>query len=234
MSSQIQGGLFFDALDTLFQLTPPHVIFSRAMSRLGHEISPEFAGRLLERANRWWVDPTRQPARTADEELVERRTYVEMVMQDYGRSQDDTLARHLVENTYWARWVRPFEDVRPALEGLYGKIQLALLSNGGPSIFDAVRFAGVASFFEQMSAGLELGVQKPAPSAYTRAAKRLGVLPEQSWMVDDTPENVAGAAAVGMHGVLLDRQGKHTDWQGHRVASLPELSDLISAGPYGI
>lgn len=229
MSDEPAVAVFFDALDTLFRLTPPHVIVSHVMSRLGHELDEAATMKVIERANRWWMDPTRQLGRTVSEDLAERRHYVRMVLEDFGRPDDTRLAAQLLEDGYWAHWVRPYIDARPVLVVLSRNVRLALLSNGGPSIFDAVRHTGLADFFEQMSAGLEVGVQKPEPEAYLSAMERLHVTPELSWLVDDTPENVEGAEACGMRGVLLDRKDEWHDWPGTRIGSLDKLVDLLPA-----
>ncbi len=46
------------------------------------------------------------------------------------------------------------------------------------------------------------GVTKPHPRIFDIAAERLGLEPEDCVMVDDLPENIAGADAAGMHGVV--------------------------------
>ncbi|PPK69838.1 HAD-IA family hydrolase [Actinokineospora auranticolor] len=71
----------------------------------------------------------------------------------------------------------------------------ALLSNadsvprGLPDVFDAVVVSGV------------VGVAKPDPGIYRRAAEALGVEPGVCVFVDDVAAYVRGAAAVGMTGV---------------------------------
>ncbi|HEX5689328.1 MAG TPA: hypothetical protein VFX76_04965, partial [Roseiflexaceae bacterium] len=48
--------------------------------------------------------------------------------------------------------------------------------------------------------------------------------------VDDLPENIEGARAVGMYGILLDRQNMHSSTQLTRVASLGHLAELLESG----
>jgi len=48
----------------------------------------------------------------------------------------------------------------------------------------------------------EIGAAKPAPACYLLACDALDLPPGQVAMVDDVPEFIAGARAVGMHGVL--------------------------------
>ena len=48
----------------------------------------------------------------------------------------------------------------------------------------------------------EIGAAKPDPACYLLACEALDLPPGQVAMVDDVPEFIAGAHAVGMHGVL--------------------------------
>lgn len=227
MSPDTRPAIFFDALGTLFDLTPPQVIFSRVLSALGRELGEEEAARLLSRANRWWLDPSRPPSRTTEEELDERRVYVRLFMEEYGHARDAALAEQLEEQAYWARWAQPFSDAEPVLQELQPEYRLAVLSNGGPSSLDAVRYAGLGGYFEQMYAGLELGAQKPDARAYELAAQRLGVSMQDSWLVDDTAANAEGGMNAGMRVVFLSRQGGSPGDSAPTIASLAELPKLL-------
>ena len=48
----------------------------------------------------------------------------------------------------------------------------------------------------------DVGLHKPQPEIYMLGAERLGVAAERCVFVDDLRENVEGAEAVGMAGVL--------------------------------
>lgn len=219
--------ILFDALGTLFTITPPHIIFSHAMTRLGYQVSESEAAQLVARANAWWLDFTRPQARSREEEMVERREYVRAVLEDAGRENDRDFAEQLIEDTYWPRWVRPYPDALPALQALAGSFRLAVLTNGGPSMRDAVEYAGFAPFVPQVFASLEMGVRKPDVDAYHTAVQQLDIEPQAVCMVDDTPENVAGAEAAGLSGVLVDRRGLYGDWSGACIIDLEELPAVI-------
>ncbi len=225
--SAAPGAILFDALGTLFAITAPHIIFSHAMTRLGYQVGENDAAQLVARANAWWLDPSRPQARSRAEEMVERREYVQAVLEDAGRENDHHLAEQLVEDTYWPRWVRPYSDALPALRTLAGSFRLAVLTNGGPSMRDAVEHAGFAPFVPQVFASLEMGVRKPDVDAYHTAVKQLDIERQAVWMVDDTPENVAGAEAAELNGVLVDRRGQYGDWLGACIIALEELPAVI-------
>ena len=50
----------------------------------------------------------------------------------------------------------------------------------------------------------DIGVRKPAPAAYLAAAEALGTPPDRIVFLDDTPECVEGARAVGMTAIRVD------------------------------
>jgi FMN phosphatase YigB (HAD superfamily) len=60
--------------------------------------------------------------------------------------------------------------------------------------------AGLRTFVD----AAEEGYPKPDPRGYLVAAERLGVAAEEVVFLDDTPECVDGARAVGMTGILVD------------------------------
>ncbi|HKJ36645.1 MAG TPA: HAD family phosphatase [Solirubrobacterales bacterium] len=63
----------------------------------------------------------------------------------------------------------------------------------------------------------DVGLHKPQPEIYELGAERLGVAVGACAFVDDLRENIAGAEAVGMHGIL------HRDTE----ATLAQLGELF-------
>jgi putative hydrolase of the HAD superfamily len=60
--------------------------------------------------------------------------------------------------------------------------------------------------FELVMMSNEIGMEKPDPQVYALALELLGIDARDALYVDDRPENVAGAQAAGMAGIV------HTDW----------------------
>lgn len=97
-----------------------------------------------------------------------------------------------------------------------GGVPTGLISNSwGLGIYER---APVHLFDETVISG-DVGLHKPQPEIYLLACERLGVEPERSVFVDDLRENIEGAEAVGMTGIL------HRDSRA-TVARLEELLDL--------
>ena len=66
-----------------------------------------------------------------------------------------------------------------------------------------------------------VGMMKPDPAIYHLTLQRLGVAPHEAVFVDDMPENVRGATAVGMHAIRFTT----------RETVLTELDALLGFAP---
>jgi HAD superfamily hydrolase (TIGR01509 family) len=83
---------------------------------------------------------------------------------------------------------------------------VGVLTNDAYSIMGKEFFANRPEFAEldAFVDAVDIGVRKPEPEAYLRAAEALGVVPEDVVFLDDTPECVDGARAVGMQVIQVD------------------------------
>lgn len=96
-------------------------------------------------------------------------------------------------------------------------VKTGLISNSwGRGIYER---APVDLFDTTIISG-DVGLHKPQPEIYLLACERLGVEPGDAVFVDDLRENVTGAEAVGMTGVL------HRD----AAATIAELEKLFGVG----
>lgn len=81
--------------------------------------------------------------------------------------------------------------------------KIGMISNIGrgwlQNMFDDYLLTDV--FDEVVQSGDE-GVTKPHPQIYELCAERLQLEPEECLIVDDLPENIAGADAAGMQGIV--------------------------------
>lgn len=57
--------------------------------------------------------------------------------------------------------------------------------------------------FDQVSFSYEEGVSKPDPKAYQTILTKLGSAPQECVFIDDTPDNVSAAQAIGMNGIVF-------------------------------
>lgn len=80
-------------------------------------------------------------------------------------------------------------------------LPLALLSNAPGDVAEAVSGLPVAAHFAQLIFSCELKTGKPDPACYSAALARLGARPPDVVFIDDRPENIAAATALGMQAV---------------------------------
>jgi putative hydrolase of the HAD superfamily len=84
--------------------------------------------------------------------------------------------------------------------------KVGVLSNDAYSFVGREFFEGRPEFadLDAFVDAVDIGVRKPDPAAYLAAADALGVAPETVVFLDDTPECVRGAGAVGMAALQVD------------------------------
>jgi putative hydrolase of the HAD superfamily len=80
---------------------------------------------------------------------------------------------------------------------------------------------GYDDLFDVSCYSYDLGVAKPDPAFFTRAADRIGADPSTILFVDDTARNITGARTAGLHAELWDFTQGHdaleTILAGHGV-----------------
>jgi putative hydrolase of the HAD superfamily len=133
-----------------------------------------------------------------------------------GRDFDDAMIAGLVRRdvTFWSRfdtrvlgWV---DQLRAA------GIRTGILSNLPRPLARELRTTpGFLDHFDQVTFSCELGVIKPQPEIYRRAIEELQIAPAEALFVDDRPQNIEGARAVGLRVELF------TTWEEFCKQDLP-------------
>jgi putative hydrolase of the HAD superfamily len=102
------------------------------------------------------------------------------------------------------------------------EVELAWPDTPFQGLFDAEVFSSTA------------GLAKPDPRAYLSCMERLGVEPRETLFVGDgANDELAGAERVGLHAVLIHREGEDprwpevAEWEGPRITSIPEILPLV-------
>jgi putative hydrolase of the HAD superfamily len=104
----------------------------------------------------------------------------------------------------WTRLNQPMVAWAAALQA--AGLRTAILSNMGPDLLRYMRRSpgyGWLSGFTQLTWSCELHIAKPDPAIYLYTCERLGVAPAEALFIDDKPENIAAAEALGLHGFLF-------------------------------
>lgn len=129
------------------------------------------------------------------------------------------------------RPVHLYSDARRCLEALAGERRsLAVVSNGSSeaSVRRILDRVGILDFFAHVLASGTEGVEKPDPEIFRRAVLRLGVRPEEAVYVGNLARTDArAAAAAGLHGVWLNREGFGYGEDPPEITTLLEVPTFV-------
>jgi putative hydrolase of the HAD superfamily len=203
------------------------------IAKPGPDLGPEGYRRLGERFG-LDLDPERyDEARARAIETLERHPeldhdeevwvlFTEQIIRGMGGNTDRAYECAAEMTRAWehAHNFQIFEDVLPVLADLRGRgLKLGLISNTGRDLALFVDHHGL-DVDAAVSSGAH-GKTKPHPTIFLAALKQLDVRPAEAAMVGDSIEDdVEGAKAAGMKGVLLDRENRYPE-----VAE--KLTDLL-------
>jgi putative hydrolase of the HAD superfamily len=82
-------------------------------------------------------------------------------------------------------------------------IRTAILSNMPVPVRDAVERCEWLPEFDCRTYSCDLGITKPSPEIYEHCVAKLGIAPSETLFLDDRPENIRAAEALGMHGIVF-------------------------------
>ncbi|MBN1959993.1 MAG: HAD family phosphatase [Deltaproteobacteria bacterium] len=107
------------------------------------------------------------------------------------------------QNQYFkmaANLLQPFAGVHKVISELHKQnIKLAVASSGGhPKIAFSLKVAGLTNFFSTICSATEVANGKPAPDLFILAAQRLGILPQQCVVIEDSIFGIQAACQANM------------------------------------
>ena len=148
-------------------------------------------GELLAREQAWW----RQ---------VVRRAFAEHVFDDF-----EAYFQSLYDDFASAEAWEVYADVIPVLENLRGRgVSLGVISNFDQRLVPLLEDCGLASYFDSFTFSSAVGYAKPDRRIFASALSRHGVEPEEALHAGDSErEDILGARAAGMKGVLVRTNG---------------------------
>lgn len=112
--------------------------------------------------------------------------------------------------------------------------RLVVLTNGATSVPEQLfAAAGIRDAFEALLSVEDAGVWKPASGAYTYAASKCGVTPQDIALIAVHPWDIHGAARAGLRTVWINREGRaypsYCDSPDWTVTGVDRIPDLLKA-----
>jgi putative hydrolase of the HAD superfamily len=211
--------------------------------RPGPELGPEGYRRLGERHG-LTLDPVRYSDARAgaietlqqDRELVhDEEVWIAFTEQIVLGMGGDAGAARACATDMVREWERHenfslYEDALPALDELRRQgLKIGLVTNGQRDLEEFVAHHGLQ--VDAMVGSRLHGRTKPHPSIFAAALRIMDVRPEEAAMVGDSYEDdIAGARALGMRAILLDRDGLRLD-ESERIDTLLALPAALGLTP---
>lgn len=228
--------VFLDAGETLLSPHPSfEEVFCAVLGEVGHEVIPgEVSKALGELTSNFtdYLDLTGMSTWSTSAEASRRfwgMLYAQL-LEGLGVSDSDQKLADAVYSKFTSYdSYRLFDDSRPALDALRGAgLAVGLISNFEGWLEGMLTQMGVADSFDPMIISGKEGVEKPDPAIFNLALERGGHGAEETAYVGDHPRvDVEASKAAGMTGILIDRKGRHPDFDGHRIESLSDLLPLL-------
>ncbi|GAA2025445.1 HAD family hydrolase [Catenulispora yoronensis] len=176
-------------------------------------------------------------ARPAGSGTPDRDEYHRALLARIGVPATAELLAALVREVPPASVLETFPEVIPTLDALRARgVPMAVVSDAWPDLPDLHAALGLHDFFDAYAISAVLGCTKPDPRMYRHASEALGLTPEECLFVDDDPELVAAAIALGYQGRAMVREpeaggnsaagGKGPAGSG--VLAISSLSELLA------
>ncbi|MDA0351928.1 MAG: haloacid dehalogenase type II [Chloroflexi bacterium] len=126
----------------------------------------------------------------------------------------------------------PFPEVVAGLDRLRTRFKLVALSNGNPWFLDHLVKNRIHYEFDDVLSVELVGIFKPSPAVYRRAARELNSEPSELLMVSANSFDVMGARMCGLRGAYVDRYGlpfEDTDERYHPDVTVLDFTALANA-----
>ncbi len=227
--------VFFDIGDTLVRVDPSWTgAYLAAARSWGLDVDPQALATAFAQAlgeGLWDAPGPFEATPEGSYQRIKRFDVRAMALLGYHDLPDDFyrhLARFFERRAAW----HVFPDVHPALETLAAAgIRRAVISNWVWALPELLHDLDLAQHFEAVIASARVGYVKPQRQIFAHALELTGVRPGEAVHVGDSPDaDVAGATAVGIRPVLLDRTGRHAGGLPGRpdVPVVPDLYGLLT------
>lgn len=220
--------LLLDLDDTILDFhKAERIALSKTLLGLGVDPSPEALER-YHQINRWHWEQLEKGLYTRDQVLVGRfgQFFRELGVDVAPELAAKTYEQNLSQGHYF------LPGAEEALEELYGRYRMFLLSNGTASVQKGrLTSANLYRFFERVFVSQEIGANKPDRAFFDACFSRIpGFAPERALMVGDSlSSDIRGGVNAGVATVWIhpDRNAPADPVPTYRLGALRELPELL-------
>ena len=212
----------------------PGEIYAHHLSRYGRTVQAEEAAPVFREA---WAELQRRtvPGQDRYNSVAggELGWWGEFVREVLRRLDHDAPWEPLLEDLYAAFceasvW-KVFPETVSTLKALADRgVRLAVISNWDHRLPEILRSLNLEGSFETITVSSIEGVEKPSSEIFHRTLERMGISPDATIHVGDSPlEDYSGAVKAGLGAALIDRHDLFADEPYLRISSLEEILEIV-------
>jgi putative hydrolase of the HAD superfamily len=176
-------------------------------------------------------------AKTLDLPLDEAKKVQKQYWRQYGTTLAGLMAEHGVQPGPYLAFVHnfdvsPYMGPNPRLTALLAALpqhKLVFTNASSEHAHNVLRVLQIDSFFEYVIGVEEVDyIPKPDPRAYEKCRQITGIDPTRSMFIDDLPENLKPAKAMGMVTALVSsRKPVHADFVDYHLTCIEDLGAIL-------
>jgi putative hydrolase of the HAD superfamily len=212
--------VFFDVGGTLLNFSiEPSQLFAKILRERGVQAEPASLYRTMREVEAAFPLPL---GIAASSEADYWRAYDARILERMGLPADEGLLDEVARRFRGELTLDPFPETLAVLRAVKeAGFPMGVISNASHGILGDLERTGISGFFDHIVYSQAVGAAKPDPRIFKEALRLFGVSGAQAWHVGDNPEaDVNGARAVGIHPLLVDREGRH------KAVACVKLGDL--------
>ncbi len=215
--------VFFDVGGTLLNFSiEPSQLFAKILGERGGSAQPAALYRTMREVEAAYPVPL---GISASSEADYWRAYDGRILERLGLRADEDLLDEVARRFKAELTLDPFPETVAVLRSVKkAKFPMGVISNASHGILGDLERTGISGFFDHVVYSQAVGAAKPDPRIFKEALRKFGARGPDAWHVGDNPEaDVSGARAVGIHPLLVDRNGHHKTVEAVKLADLSGL-----------
>ena len=221
VSFDFGGTLAYEAIDD-------SIILQQILQELGYRIKKNDIEEAMKNAREWWR--REKGEKVWNEEAM--REFHEKLLSELGILNPEKLAEKTSKILPRKLDFKAYDDAEQTLKNLKRMgYSLIIISNVSSrrNLETYMEKAGLNGYFNALFASGSMGVEKPNPQIFHRAAKEMNVPCQAMVHIGDSYEiDYLGAENAGMMGILIDRKGNYRDKECRKISSLTQLLKLLT------
>ena len=219
----------FDFGGTLaYEATDDSIILQQILQELGYKIEADDIEEAMKNVREWWR--REKGEKVWNEEAM--KEFHERMLSELGIPNPEKLAEKTSKILPQKLDFKAYDDAKQTLKNLKKMgYSLIIISNVSSrrNLETYMEKAGLNGYFDALFASGSMGVEKPNPQIFYRAAKEMNVPCQAMVHIGDSYEiDYLGAENAGMMGILIDRKGNYRDKECRKISSLTQLLKLLT------